>query len=219
MNLLRWQRSETKNNWLPWQPATERNPFMKTACLLRRIAVASFACCLMTLVALPSLLAADDLGTRDGLKSNSCEGRSLALKGEFVTAIQILPPFPSFPPGPFQPILNLLITANGMLSHFGQTTAATTDQAVDLSVIPNQGTGHWVFQNTKGDALWTEMDLIASPPDAEGRTTFRATLTVIGGAGKFAGATGTLQGEGAAQGNAGVFSVAGAVCVTSADGN
>jgi len=141
----------------------------------------------------------------------------LAVKGEFETAIQILPPFPSFPPGPVQPILHLLITANGELSHFGKTTAATTDQAVDLSVNPNRGVGYWVFQNTRGDALWTETDLTSTPLDAEGRTMFRGTLTVIGGTGEFEGATGTLQFEGAAQGTAGFFSVAGTVCVTSAD--
>ncbi len=44
--------------------------------------------------------------------SDPCGGRSLAIKGAFVTAIQVLPPFPSFPPDPFQPILRLLITAS-----------------------------------------------------------------------------------------------------------
>ncbi len=55
------------------------------------------------------------------------------------------------------------------------------------------------------------------PPDANGRTTFQGTLTVIGGSGKFAGATGTLLGEGFAEGNAGAFSITGTVCVPSAD--
>src|SRR5262245_46534513 len=144
--------------------------------------------------------------------SDGCEGRSLTIKGDFVTAIQVLPPFPSFPPGPFQPILHLLITADGKLSHFGKTTAATTDQAVDLSVNPNQGTGHWLFQNKKGDVLLTEMELTGTPLDAEGGTSFQGTLTVIGGSGKFEGAVGTLQFEGAAQGDAGFFSIAGTIC-------
>ena len=146
-------------------------------------------------------------------KSDPCGGRSLAINGTFVTAIQILPPFPSFPPDPFQPILHLLITATGQLSHLGKATAATTDEAVDLSVIPNHGTGHWVFQNTKGDAIWTELELTSTPPDASGRTTFQGTLTVIGGSGKLAGATGTLLGEGFAEGSAGAFAITGTVCV------
>jgi hypothetical protein len=155
--------------------------------------------------------------TVEELKSDPSTGRSLAVRGEFVTAIQVLPPFPSFPPDPFQPILHLLITATGNLTHFGKTTAATTDEAVDLSVSPNKGTGHWVFQNTRGDALWTEMDLTSTPPDADGRTNFRGTLKVIGGSGRFDGATGTLLGEGVAQGNAGSFSITGMVCVTGGD--
>jgi|SRR6185503_7380043 len=95
------------------------------------------AVCLTTLVSLSGHLAADDSDARHGLKSNPCAGRSLAIKGEFETTIQILPPFPSFPREPFQPILYLLISAKGKLSHFGPTTAATTDQAVDLFVNPS----------------------------------------------------------------------------------
>src|SRR5262249_28699737 len=83
----------------------------------------------------------------------------------------------------------------------------------DVSVNPNTGTGHWVFQNTKGDALWTELDLTGTPIDATGRTTFSGSLVVIGGSGKFAGATGTLHGEGFAPGAAGAFSITGTVCV------
>lgn len=157
--------------------------------------------------------------TFDAPKPSLREGRSLAIHGTFVTAIQVLPPYLSFPPDPFQPILHLLITANGELSHFGKATAATTDEAVDVSVIPNHGTGHWVFQNTKGDALWTELDLTSTPPDPNGRTTFQGTLTVIGGSGKFEGATGTLLGEGFAEGAAGSFSITGTVSVTSFEGD
>ena len=145
--------------------------------------------------------------------SLSGDDRSLAIQGESTMAIRILPPFPSFPPDPFQPILHLLITATGQLSHLGKATAATTDEAVDLSVTPSHGTGHWVFQNTKGDAIWTTLDSTSAPPDANGRTTFQGTLTVIGGSGKFAGATGTLLGEGFAEGAAGGFSITGAISV------
>jgi hypothetical protein len=150
-------------------------------------------------------------------KPKDHERGSLAINGTFVTAIQVLPPYLSFPPDPFQPILHLLITASGELSHFGKATAATTDEAVDVSVIPNHGTGHWVFQNTKGDALWTDMDLTSAPLDSNGRTTFQGTLTVIGGSGKFAGATGTLLGEGFAEGASGSFSISGTVSVTGSE--
>jgi hypothetical protein len=139
--------------------------------------------------------------------------RCLTLKGDFDTTIQVLPPLPSFPPGPFQPLLHLLITATGNLSHFGRATAATTDQAVDLSVNPNHGTAHWVFQNPRGDVLIMEMDLSGTPLDANGSTQFHGTLTVTGGSGKFAGATGILQFQGSAQGNSGFFSVEGTVCL------
>jgi len=187
---------------------------MNTAALIRKTVLAF---CLTTLVSLSNRLAADGSDARHGPRSNPHAGRSLAVKGEFETAIQILPPFPSFPPGPFQPILHLLISAKGKLSHFGHMTAATTDQAVDLSVNPNKGTAHWIFQNSRGDAFWTEMELTGTPLDAEGRTAFRGTLTVIGGTGKFEGATGTLEFEGAAQGTAGFFSIAGTLYVPSVD--
>ena len=136
---------------------------------------------------------------------------SLTLNGDFDTTIQVLPPFPSFPPEPLQPILHLLITATGNLSHFGRVTAATTDQAVDLSLNPNHGTAHWVFQTPEGDALVTEMDLSGTPLDAIGNTEFHGTLTVLSGSGKFAGASGDLQFQGGAQGNTGFVSVEGTV--------
>jgi hypothetical protein len=153
------------------------------------------------------------------LTSNSVTAaeRCFTLKGEFDTAIQVLPPLPSFPPEPFQPILHLIITATGNLSHFGRATGATTDQAVDVSVNPNRGTAHWVFQNPNGDALLTEADLSGTPLDASGSTQFHGTFTVIGGSGKFEGATGLLQFQGNAQGNSGFFSVEGTICVTSDD--
>src|SRR5690606_23016867 len=137
------------------------------------------------------------------------QARILTLKGEFVTAVQVIPPFPSFPPEPFQPILHLLITATGQLSHFGKATAATTDQAVDLSVIPNKGTGRWVFQNSRGDAIWTETSLSSTPLDIRGSTEFNGTLTVIGGSRQFRGATGALEFRGRAEGDAGFFTVSG----------
>src|SRR5262249_21198733 len=137
--------------------------------------------------------------------------RWVTVKGDLNRTVQVLPPFPSFPPGPFQPFLHLLITATGNLSHFGRATAATTDQAVDLSVNPNHGTAHWVFQNPKGDVLATEMDLSGTPLDATGSTQFHGTLTVIGGNGNFAGATGVLLFQGSAEGNSGFFSVEGTI--------
>jgi hypothetical protein len=136
----------------------------------------------------------------------------LDIQGDFKTAIQVLPPFPSFPPEPFQPILRLAITANGNLTHFGRATAATTDQAVDLS-LNKANRHHWVFMNARGDALWTESDLTSTPPDAQGKTDFAFVLTVTGGAGRFAGASGTLAGVGSAQGGSGSFSIDGTVCV------
>ena len=100
---------------------------------------------------------------------------------------------------------------------FGKATAATTDKAANVSVMPNHGTGHWVFQNTKGDAIWTDMDLTSAPLDANGRTTFQGTLTVISGSGKFVGATGRLLGIGFAEGNADAFSITGTVNLSSSD--
>ncbi|MBE7501158.1 MAG: hypothetical protein HS113_12780 [Verrucomicrobiales bacterium] len=123
-----------------------------------------------------------------------------------------MPPFPSFPPEPFQPILRLVITSHGNLTHFGRATGATTDQAVDLS-LNKANRHHWVFMNAKGDALWTESDLTSTPLDAQGKTDFVSVLTVTGGAGRFAGASGTLAGVGSAQGDSGFFSVDGTLCV------
>jgi len=171
------------------------------------------ALCVATVVLLPTYVSGDQPNARGGPKSDPLEKHALAIKGEFETAILVLPPFPSFPPGPFQPILHLLITADGNLSHLGKATAATTDQAVDLSVIPNRGTAHWAIQNSKGDALWTEMDLSGTPPDATGSTEFHGTLTVIGGSGKFEGATGLIEFQGSAQGDSGFFSLEGIVWV------
>ena len=63
------------------------------------------------------------------------------------------------------------------------------------------------------------MDLTSTPLDSNGRTTFQGTLSVIGGSGEFVGATGTLLGEGFAEGNAGYFSITGKVSVTSSGGD
>ena len=183
------------------------------------ISRATAALVITAIILLPQNYCAEKPLAPDGAKPNPVEARALEIKGEFETAILVLPPFPSFPPGPFQPILHLLITATGHLSHFGKATAATTDQAVDLSVIPNKGTGRWVFQNTKGDALWTETDLSSTPLDANGSTQFGGTLTVLGGSGDFAGATGTLNFEGHAEGDIGFFTIEGTIWLPSDEEN
>jgi hypothetical protein len=179
---------------------------MKTSSLIRKSALT------LGLVALASLalrLTAEDAGTRRAPPETRC----VDVTGEFKTAIQVLPPYPSFPPGPFQPILHLLITADGAMTHFGRMTGGTTDQVVDLSANPNIGSGHIFFQTPEGDALWTNMELTGTPADATGRTEFDFTLTVTGGSGRFAGATGTLNGHGSAQGAAGAFTVSGTICL------
>jgi hypothetical protein len=204
-------QTNEKNGQLTLSEPEENN--MTYLALVSR-ATATFL--VATLVVLSNQIYAGD-SLRPKEVNRRPQARILTLKGEFITAVQVIPPFPSFPPEPFQPILHLLITATGKLSHFGKATAATTDQAVDLSVIPNKGKGLWVFQNSRGDAIWTETDMSSTPLDATGRTEFYGVLTVIGGTGDFKGATGTLEFRGSAEGDVGFFTVNGTIRVSCDD--
>jgi len=80
-------------------------------------------------------------------------------------------------------------TATGEATHLGRFTLATVD-VIDL--IADTGTGTWNFTAANGDALYTTTFGAAPEEIPPNISHVRITATIVGGSGRFAGATGTF---------------------------
>jgi hypothetical protein len=90
--------------------------------------------------------------------------------------------------------LHVLVTGLGNATHLGATSAVSTDELVNLE--DNSGTATFTLTGANGDTVvvWLTFQLSVVP----GGFTSAAEYTVIGGTGRFDGATGS--GLGAASG-------------------
>ena len=105
------------------------------------------------------------------------------------TEFVVVPPFPP-------PVLTLEITFDGWSNH-GRYTGFSLS-SVDVTVIPNVQTGTQTDTYRNGDELVTDYAGIAVPGAGEGDVEFEGSSAVVGGTGRFAGATGTIHYVGSA---------------------
>lgn len=91
----------------------------------------------------------------------------------------------------FEPPITLVITGTqtGTATHLGRFTAAS---AVRVNVTNNTATGTWNFTAANGDRLLANTTAVANetvPPNVNEVT---LNATIVGGTGRFAGATGSF---------------------------
>ncbi len=103
------------------------------------------------------------------------------------------------------PFLHVTVNSRGQATYMGRTTAFTDDQLVN--VIDGSGTATYTLTGVNGDTLVLALVIpIGGTINVEGGVTFSGSYTVIGGTGRFNGATGS-----------GVFA-GGALFLTETDG-
>jgi hypothetical protein len=110
------------------------------------------------------------------------------------------------------PFATIMVTGSGHATHLGATTAATTDQTVNL--ITGAATATYTLTAANGDTLILSMEFQATfTPDG---VEFEGTYVVVGGTGRFAHATGSGSSSGTAtftspDAGAGSFTLGGSI--------
>ncbi len=105
-------------------------------------------------------------------------GKQVPFKASYTTQFQSVVAFP---------IVTLSITGEGQASHLGRSTAATTNQAVNL--ITGAATATYTLTAANGDTV--VLELVFGTTNVPGGVTFHGSYTVAGGTGRFAGASGS----------------------------
>jgi hypothetical protein len=93
------------------------------------------------------------------------------------------------------PILQLTVQGEGRASHMGSSETLTTNQVVN--VITGASTATYTVIAANGDTVVFE-DVFTTAPTSNG-VTFSGSYTIVGGTGRFAGATGSGSLRGSAQ--------------------
>ena len=119
-----------------------------------------------------------------GLTRPVAAGEQVPFKGSFEGDVTVTPLAP--------PILSVLVDASGNATQLGQFT-------LDIPHIVNAANGTAVgtyeFTAANGDTVIATFTGIATPTDVPGVLYIEETATIIGGTGRFAGATGTFLSE------------------------
>ena len=88
------------------------------------------------------------------------------------------------------PFLHVTVNARGKASYMGTTTAFTDDQLVNL--IDGSGTATYALTGANGDTLVLALVVpVGSTINVDGGVIFSGSYTIIGGTGRFNGATGS----------------------------
>jgi hypothetical protein len=95
------------------------------------------------------------------------------------------------------PIVHVTVQGTGQAQLMGRSKAVTENELVNL--ITGAGTATFTLTGANGDTLVLEDTFETTPPDAGGAFTFGGTYEVVGGTGRFAGATGSGTVTGSAQ--------------------
>src|SRR5688572_19379907 len=86
------------------------------------------------------------------------------------------------------PLIHVTVDGEGQASHMGRTRASTTNQIVNL--LAGTGTATYTLTAANGDTVIVDMTVTTEFPSAT-HVTFAGPYVVIGGTGRFAGATGS----------------------------
>lgn len=92
------------------------------------------------------------------------------------------------------PYAIITVVGEGHALHMGATTASSTDQTVNL--ITGEGTATYTLTAANGDTVVLALEFQTT--FVESGVTFEGTYVVIGGTGRFAGATGSGTAGGSA---------------------
>jgi len=94
------------------------------------------------------------------------------------------------------PIIHVRVQGHGQAQALGRSTAITNNEFVNL--LTGAGTATFTLTGANGDTLVLESIFQNTAPDAGGAFTFGGDYDVVGGTGRFAGATGsgTVTGSG-----------------------
>jgi hypothetical protein len=93
------------------------------------------------------------------------------------------------------PILHLTVQGEGRASHMGSSETFTNNQVVN--VMTGASTATYTVIAANGDTVVFD-DVFTTAPTSDG-VTFAGTYTIVGGTGRFAGATGSGSVTGSAQ--------------------
>ena len=114
-------------------------------------------------------------------------GQSLPFSGSCVMTFDA-------PPFPIPPIITQTDVGECKLSHLGHSTVVSV-QSINLA--SGTQTGRRTYTAANGDQLHMT-HVGTSGPAGPGLVRFQATATIIGGTGRFTGATGEVRGQGVA---------------------
>ena len=119
-----------------------------------------------------------------GLTGPVPAGEQVPFKGRFEGDVTVTPLAP--------PFLSVLVDATGNATQLGRFTLDIPHvvNRADLSAI-----GTYEFTAANGDTVIAEFTGIATPTDVPGVLYIEETATIIGGTGRFAGATGSFVSE------------------------
>ncbi|MEJ7675828.1 MAG: hypothetical protein WKF59_24760 [Chitinophagaceae bacterium] len=97
-------------------------------------------------------------------------------------------------PAPGTPLI-ILSTGTGEASHMGKTTFEARITIDVFSPQPNLSPATFTLTAANGDQIFMNSIGIVSPPDANGVTMVTLTNTITGGTGRFADASGYVDGQ------------------------
>jgi hypothetical protein len=95
------------------------------------------------------------------------------------------------------PIVHVTVQGTGVAMVLGRSQAVTDNEFVNL--LTGAGTATFTLTAANGDTLVLEDTFHTTPPDSGGAFTFGGDFEVVGGTGRFAGATGGGAVTGSAQ--------------------
>lgn len=108
-------------------------------------------------------------------------GHAIPFHANFITQITTVLEFP---------ILHVTVESRGNATYMGATTADTTDQIVNM--IDGSGSATYTLTAKNGDTLILSLIVpIGGTINVDGGVLFSGTYTIIGGTGRFEGATGS----------------------------
>jgi hypothetical protein len=92
------------------------------------------------------------------------------------------------------PMASVHVLGEGQATHLGHTLTETTDQLVNL--VTGEGTATYRFVAANGDQFRARFVFTTAPLPTQPGLSLSGTWTIIGGTGRFAGASGTGTAEG-----------------------
>jgi hypothetical protein len=124
--------------------------------------------------------------TAPGLAGPVAADEQVPFEGR-LDGVAVVSPVPGGPPT----LVDALVTATGNATHLGKF-ALTVPHRVDRSTLPPKASGFYYFTAANGDEVCAEFNGYSMPTEIPNVLAVVETATIIGGTGRFAGATGSF---------------------------